>query len=240
MPDESLAVLHNDEICSLPKWARVVLAGRCVQRVFIAFAKWDTHGSYKGVGDTLKKCLESARLGNPQSGFSQVAQMAAEAARRDSMENAANVADTVVALVFATLRGAPKSALFCVTETEQLANNIFEDAMVFSDAFENDLKFLLRKSKELNWNDDAPINLEMLGKLWPFVEPEFRSPSAQRMGDFNPDEEFEIFLEMGSASTEAAARLLTAMSRLNIVAGGEGFEYISDGGYVFVRELEYA
>lgn len=196
-PDPLESLPSEEQVRRLPRWARVAYAARCARRVQALFAlNWkDAFANYvQAVGDAIALAEAAARVGRANfaackdaawfassastdadsftCGSAGAASMAADAASWAAFI-AADAADDARADFLGTYTAADATRAYYAARQACFAAHNWLDSTVpaINACMQSDYELLSRFSQDRGWTDSSPVDIALLGPLWPNGRP---------------------------------------------------------------------
>ena len=162
----------EEEIATLPRWARVAFAARCARRVLPLFTHFWPNAPeehIKEVVDDIKAAEQYARKAAPAIDFND-AVVAALAARMTKFPLAAVVARAAARAIQSAKDGHVDDNAREAAEAAAAAAEAADAARIPSGIcpiIRRDFDHLARFVQWQHWTDDTPVPPEVFGPLWP-------------------------------------------------------------------------
>jgi hypothetical protein len=191
----------KDEVATLPRWAMVAFAARCARRVQPVFtAAWPSVPSQHVEAVATAIASAEATAKHARTSFTadpalaaDAADAAARAAARSS--DAADAADAAARTAARAARAAANAV-----DTASYAARAADAAAAFAatnaaSPMRSDFNLLVALSKQLAWTDDSPVDVALLGPLWP---PEMEPAWAKKKQAAPTEIDFEAMYAKGA------------------------------------------
>lgn len=235
--DERLVYIRADELRQLPSRAIVAFAYRCAKRVQqLVNYGWKAMPTHflEGVDDELRFAEATSRTGTPATYVvsgeiprrfgSECGRNAAEAARQAAL--AARVIDEEHKDRANLLNHGAMAALRSLAAVSAIENQIDAGAPTVQMANLRDYQRLVQLAKEETWTNTSPVDIDLLGPLWPpGTEPPWAKP-AEPNEQVEP-EKIELTIRIPAGATqeeidEIIANLVAGASKMHQSHGGSG------------------
>ncbi|MCW5777789.1 MAG: hypothetical protein KIS87_15240, partial [Phycisphaeraceae bacterium] len=242
----------EEELATLPRWARVAFAARCARRVqplFKHFWPAAPEEQVRGIDTAITLSERSAAHAHADANADAAANAADFAAGAANAANAANAAASAYAAAASAYAAAAsaadaanainaanaayaaanaaKCAFVDATDLEAVAttSDADDNTAAARAAMRRDFELLKAAAKAERWTDDTPVPPEFFGPLWPDGEPEGWPESAreERAGGTLLEITIEVPDDADDDAIEAAVKELAArVDDMHRAEGGRG------------------
>jgi hypothetical protein len=247
MAEESQLPSERD-LQKLPRWARVAYAARSARRAQPLFTlAWPSvpEMHVEAIERTIALVEISTREGRANDVLSRAGSGIVDFFDQDAFAlnrlgrikfAVSNAADA--ALFGAINKGhfaeerkgryAADAARFSVRALEAIQPRLPLSDVPMIAAAVRDFELLLQLSREDGWTDDSPVDLDLLGPLWPDGEPEWWPEEPLLLGETPPvlSLEFALPVQMDEdQAAEAISSFIEGCSELHYAMGGTGLRF---------------
>ena len=256
MPESITNLPSKVDLFTFPRWALVAFTLRCAERVFPLIER--ANYSYaESAAELIHIAVQAARTGDSIASSKIHVACSTPQAGSDDLCAAffvVNRLDIILRAALVSARAALKDEVFEPHELLAYSMRSAEAASAASLAAWNAVRataqgkcfiaqaihrdFELLRSHSIS-NLACGLNPEVFGPLWPCGIPDWyyesellrSSPSA-----FDSLPTLDVYFDPGDASKKSLQRVMEALSKLHIAAGGGGLIFQPDDGLVYVRE----
>jgi hypothetical protein len=230
MPDEP-RLPTEEELRTLPRWAVVAYAARCARRVQPLFTHYwpDAPREHVEAVDRAITLAEAAAA-DPASASDWVPALAARsaanaaanaAAARSAARSAANAAAN--AALNAAAANPAAAALTAANAAHATAANpaAAANAAALAHAARRDFDLLRALAEQHGWTDDSPVDVALLGPLWPDGLPEGWPVGADRAAEALDGSPLSLYFDADEFTPEQIADMIGLLSDLYAEIGGD-------------------
>lgn len=234
MANARSAVPTAENLSQLTMWSKIVFGARCLRRLEPLMSN-SGDVSPELVSTTtraIEQCEASALRGSVSSDMSAILQLSLS-----SLQQSNNIASLAISRAAANLALAVDSEVLSrLTEVVTIAENMhFEgskepalDHWSFVQSLWWDYDLLRSIAEKDNWNDDSPVDPDLLGPLWPAGIPSWWPEDSLSDFEAPPVIAFQFTTPAGvdpERLSDQLAEFFTNCNQLHLAFGGTGLSF---------------
>lgn len=233
MLDEKIELPSQEELATLPRWAIVAYAARCARRVQPLFA--DSALPLSQVHDSaflkvIHLVEQAASHPEDASGLIAADLSLADARERSHAGKAIGGSAATADSGFHRNKSQSIASAAYTAESSFLAAKLHVEEHVICQVIRSDFELLRGLAQREGWTDDSPVDVRLLGPLWPDGVPEGWPEDPATVPS-----PFPLAIDPGAADIETIREVMEALSDFHEAHTGYALTYRVDGSLILAH-----